>query len=287
MKSVHGRCGLGLATLLLGLLSFKPPAEAASEWVASPRTAARLIAGETVKGAQGPALLAGVQIRLEAGWKTYWRTPGDAGGVPPSFDWAGSTNLAAARVLYPAPHRYTDQAGSTVGYKEAVVFPVEVQAQDPSKPVGLKLAVEYGVCKEVCIPAEAKLQIELTGTADVETAAVLADSLAKVPRVAGAGATAASLPRLGKAAAELEGGRPRLVLDAVFPPDAVGVDMLIEAPEGLYVPLPVEERRQGDGTIRFVADLSRGVELAELKGKPLTITLISAAGSTETTWNMR
>ena len=46
----------------------------------------------TVGGADNGELLAGVQIRLEPGWKTYWRTPGDS-GVPPSFDWSGSKNL--------------------------------------------------------------------------------------------------------------------------------------------------------------------------------------------------
>ena len=32
---------------------------------------------------------AGVEIRLDPGWKTYWRYPGDS-GVPPALDFAGS-----------------------------------------------------------------------------------------------------------------------------------------------------------------------------------------------------
>ena len=71
----------------------------------------------------------------------------------------GEANLAAATVLYPAPKRFSDRAGDTVGYKGTVVFPVRLTAKDPGKPIDLRLSLEYGVCKEICIPAEAALSI--------------------------------------------------------------------------------------------------------------------------------
>src|SRR5690606_17942397 len=95
------------------------------------------------------------------GWKTYWRTPGDAGGLPPAFDWSASSNLASASVLFPAPSRFTDKSGNTIGYKGRVIFPVEIKPEDDAKPVSLKLAMQYGICKEVCIPVDANLEIEL------------------------------------------------------------------------------------------------------------------------------
>ncbi|MGZ5914086.1 MAG: protein-disulfide reductase DsbD domain-containing protein, partial [Hyphomicrobium sp.] len=146
MKHVHlvGLC------LWLGLLSAPTSVEAAtglaSDWVEGHSSRARLIAGNG---------MAGVEVEMPEGWKTYWRTPGDAGGVPPSFDWSKSENLAAATVLYPAPKRFSDRAGDTVGYKGTVVFPVRLTAKDPGKPIDLRLSLEYGVCKEICIPAEA------------------------------------------------------------------------------------------------------------------------------------
>ncbi|MEG4641374.1 protein-disulfide reductase DsbD domain-containing protein, partial [Paracoccus sp. APAP_BH8] len=48
--------------------------------------------GATAEGHRMTAL----HLRLEPGWKTYWRSPGDA-GVPPRFDWAASRNLAEVR----------------------------------------------------------------------------------------------------------------------------------------------------------------------------------------------
>ena len=59
--------------------------------------------------------------------------PGEAGGVPPSFDWSKSTNLESAQVLYPAPKRFTDKAGDTVGYKGTVLFPVRLKPKDASQ----------------------------------------------------------------------------------------------------------------------------------------------------------
>ena len=82
---------------------------AASPWVAGQEAKARLLAGIPQSGS-GP--LAFIEIALTPGWKTYWRTPGDAGGLPPAFDWSKSTNLAAAKVAFPAPQRFTDKSGN-------------------------------------------------------------------------------------------------------------------------------------------------------------------------------
>ena len=52
------------------------------------RSAVRLIGAGA---ATDSTLRAGIEIRLDRGWKTYWRYPGDS-GVPPRFD---STSGAA------------------------------------------------------------------------------------------------------------------------------------------------------------------------------------------------
>ena len=102
----------------------------------------RLVAGApATKSAK--AYLAGIELTLADGWKTYWRMPGDA-GVPPAFDWSGSTNVASVKVLYPAPHRMHEAGAETVGYKTSVVFPVEVVPKDPAQPIDLALVMELG-----------------------------------------------------------------------------------------------------------------------------------------------
>lgn len=135
---------------------------------------ARLIGG----GQQGEHWLAGVEIILDQGFKTYWRNPGDS-GLPPRFDWSGSENVASTEIRWPAPKRHEDAAGVAYVYGKQAVLPVLVKPKDPAKPVKLVLALEYGVCKDICIPAHADLTLDLTG-ADAERKTI-ETALAKVP----------------------------------------------------------------------------------------------------------
>src|SRR5215212_7303543 len=81
-------------------------AQEASSWAQGHSSRVRLVAGGGTAGSQ----LAGVQIELDAGFKTYWRTPGEA-GLPPTFDWSKSANVEAIEVLWPAPSRFDDPGG--------------------------------------------------------------------------------------------------------------------------------------------------------------------------------
>ena len=121
-------------------MMFAAPSRAddASPWNEDSRSAIRLIAGTNVAGAP---LRAGVEIKLQPGWKTYWRYPGDS-GVPPRFDFSGSANLKSAKVLYPAPHLFSDDSGNSLGYKDNVVFPLQVTPAQAGKPVTLRLKLE-------------------------------------------------------------------------------------------------------------------------------------------------
>ena len=127
--------------LALVLLAFSATAAwsqaaepASTDWHQGFNNRARLLAGRAVRdGRQG--LYAGVEIEMPNGWDTYWRSPGEAGGVAPEFDWKGSENLESAHVLYPAPRRLRTKAGDVVGYTDRVVFPVSVTPKDAGKPI--------------------------------------------------------------------------------------------------------------------------------------------------------
>ncbi len=90
---------------------------------------------------------------MQPGWKTYWRYPGDS-GVPPRFDFSGSENLKDAKVLFPAPHLFTDETGHSLGYKNSAIFPLVITPQQPGKPVRLRMKIDYAVCEKLCVPAE-------------------------------------------------------------------------------------------------------------------------------------
>lgn len=256
----------------------------ASPWVEAHGAKARLVAGTAaVDGADGPRVFAGVAVSMSQGWKTYWRSPGDSGGLPPHFDWSRSLNLAKAEVRYPAPRRLKDALGDSIGYSHEVIFPVEIVPEDPSKPVDLHVALYYGICHEICVPAEAELSLHIPVGATLPRSPEISAALAAVPR--GASERRPRDPALKMSEASLEGDRPKLVLEAVFPDAAVSGDMFIEGPDGAYVPLPVRVAEKGD-TVRFAVELTQGADVEELRGKTVRITMVSGAGQSEAYWTI-
>ena len=129
----------------------------ASGWSVGTKSSARLIAAPAAAG--GP-YRAGVEIELAAGAHTYWRTPGEA-GVPPVFDFAGSENVKNAAVSYPAPTRIDESGFELFGYRGDVVFPVDVELTDDSRPAVLSLTLDYAVCGDICLPVKAKATLAL------------------------------------------------------------------------------------------------------------------------------
>ena len=132
---------------------------AASNWITSEFSQLRLISSDDyVAGRQ--SLRLGIHIRLEAGWKTYWRNPGDV-GIPTFFDWSSSQNVQKVFLSWPAPKRISFEGLDSFGYEEEVVFPVRIRPTDPSSPVYINVEVSYAVCKEICLPLDAHVSLEI------------------------------------------------------------------------------------------------------------------------------
>jgi DsbC/DsbD-like thiol-disulfide interchange protein len=226
-------------------------------------------------------LVAGVQLRMDPGWKTYWRNPGDS-GVPPSFDFKGSKNLKRAELLYPAPHRIADANGTAIGYDDEVIFPVKITPEHEGEPVELKLAFEYGLCKNLCIPNEVSLELGLAPDEGKGDATLLENALALTPKEAAPGL----LPAVENVTADLDAPKPKITIDAVFPQGARGTDLFINGEE-TYVPVPKPMGPVAEGKQRFVVDFGSAAEATALKGKTFTLTLVSDLGSTEMTWTAK
>lgn len=249
---------------------------ALSVWRASNFSTARLIGVRTRDNGED-VIWAGVEISLEPGWKTYWRRPGDAGGVPPTFNWSYSSNVASTEVLYPAPSRIVDFGGATIGYEHKVVFPVRVVPVVAGEPVDLKLNLSYGICGSICIPLSAKLSVRIDEDASGSVPQSLRAALDNVP-VAGCGSgTRATVPRLAAHSVVLDGAAPRIELTGVFPDSGSPSDMFVDVGGGdVFVPMPRRRPQKGPGV--YEIDLRRVPDRAELKGQSLSIVLVSSAG---------
>ncbi|MEQ8824741.1 MAG: protein-disulfide reductase DsbD family protein [Filomicrobium sp.] len=295
MTLQNARQVLALAVLLilavgLGSISMAPAASAEpgmlrSDWIKGHASRVRLVAGRMDDGkAQFSAngLVAGVEIELDNGWKTYWQNPGEAGGVPPVFDFGKSQNLAEAKVLYPAPKRLKDKMGDSIGYKYHVVFPVLVTPKNASEPVDLKVDFAFGVCADICIPAEASMQLKVPTDMSRKMPRAIAAALDYVPRAFKSADKGG--PKLLAFTAEFSGKTPNVVLDVSFPGGAEDGDVFAIAPDGIYFPMPKRVKGPDDAAdvARFHVDLREAFDLEELKGKTISLTMVGADGQSKT-----
>jgi DsbC/DsbD-like thiol-disulfide interchange protein len=274
---------LMLATVALTCAGFVPTTQAqdASPWDGEPHGSSRLIAGAAQNTGDKKLARAGIEIRLDPGWKTYWRYPGDS-GVPPTLDFAGSENVKSVSTLWPAPERFADGAGGySIGYHGNVVLPLQVIPNDAAKPSALHVKLGYAVCGKLCVPAEARHTLTLSGKAGTEEPA-LAAAEARVPRRVALGAqgslTIASVRR------ETSGKRARVVV-LVGAPDGVAVDLFAEGPTPEWaLPLPQPESNalaSPDGMRRYIFDLDGLPPGAKAEGAMLRITAVSPTDAIE------
>lgn len=225
---------------------------------------ARLIGG----GRQGDAWLAGIEITLDPGFKTYWRNPGDS-GLPPRFDWSASENVEAVDLRWPAPGRHEDAAGVAYAYEQRVVLPVLVKAKEPGRPVRLVLAAEYGVCRDICIPANADLSLDL---AEGQDRPAIEAALAKVPHPQALGAPA----DLSVVSVEPQGGDKSAFSVVVRAPSGAKPDLFAEGPDNWYF-----STSQADAQNRFTLTVEE--KPREASGPvPLRLTLVAGDKAVET-----
>lgn len=246
---------------------------AVSPWSKSSHSSLRLIAGATAPSGKQRV---GVQITMSPGYKTYWRSPGDA-GVPPVFDWSGSENVGGLDVRWPAPERFEDGNGYSIGYVGEVVVPVSVQPVDPQKPVTLVLALEYAVCEKICIPAKGEARLWLEPGVTSVSSPLLESYEARVPASVKLGQKRDKLGILDVKPDEDKGEAGlRIVLRT--PPEGAIEDVFVEGP-GMWSFGKPDMTPQPDGSISAfvkINDRPKGASgptpfIVTVRGKPAAV----------------
>lgn len=251
-------------------------AQDASAWDKEAHAEARLIAGSAIKTADTSYVRAGVEIRLDPGWKTYWRDPGDS-GVPPTFDFAGSENVGAVTVRWPAPKKFPDGAGgNSIGYVDRVVLPLQVMPKDAARQPLVHVKLSYAICGNLCVPAEADLELALSGNGAEDAAIAKADM--RVPRRvalgSGEGLSIRSVHR------EPGDGHDRVVVD-VAAPKGSRVDLFVEGPTPDWA-LPLPQPSGTDGDVQhFTFELDGLPTGARTEGATLTFTAVAGDDAIE------
>ncbi|WP_085903964.1 protein-disulfide reductase DsbD family protein [Kiloniella majae] len=270
---------LGIFFVFFALFSVPFTAQGSSSpWIEEEFSRVRLVTGQETLGDAGKVML-GLQFELKEGWKTYWRSPGDA-GFPVSLDLAGSENLKSWQFYWPVPHRFTLFGLQTFGYSKEVVFPFEIQANDPQQDVTLRGTASYLLCKEICIPFDAEVTIRLpAGEAFPSLEAGIVD--AYVRQVPGLGAETG----LDITDSFLDGEGEDLVLKVYGSTKEQGFqkpDVIVEGPPGFSFSGPEVVILDDGSKAEFTIPVSSYKETkGVLEGKQITLSLVDGTKGVE------
>lgn len=219
-------------------------------------------------GQDGVALLAW-EATLTDGWKTYWRSPGEAGLPVRLFQDGQELDL-----FYPFPERFELFGLETFGYSDQVIIPFQV----PLKEGVTTLSADFMVCKEICVPFETSYEITVGGAdrGTIVTDTRVRNWLARVPERTGtapAGLTIQSVRLTGMP------GHQNLIVDASAAQPLTKADMLAELDEMTQFHTPSIRLLKDGRSARFVLPAMSGKKGRDLAGKRVRLTFSDGRGN--------
>jgi DsbC/DsbD-like thiol-disulfide interchange protein len=140
----------------------------------------------------GSTIYVALRQKIQPGWHTYWRNPGDAGDAT-KIVWTLPTGWTAGDIVWPTPEKSRVGPLLDYAYTGEVLLPVPITVPADAKPgstVTLKAAAAFLVCEQICMPEDAVVTLDLPVVAgapgpDAEWGAVVAKTLADAPKSAG------------------------------------------------------------------------------------------------------
>ena len=121
----------------------------------------------------GDTIWAGVDMKMDPEWHTYWRNPGEA-GMATKIQWQLPPGVTAGDIQWPLPEKLPPAEVTTYGYNNEVILlvPLKIAADlKPGMALDLKANVSWLECKEECIPGSATVAAQLHTGWKTETSA--------------------------------------------------------------------------------------------------------------------
>ena len=128
-----------------------------SAWNMGEESQVRIISPLTHNNNQKEIFL-GLEYHLQDGWKTYWQSPGD-GGFPQEINWNRSKNIKSLEIQWPVPQKFEILGLQSIGYQNNIIFPLKIDLINPQESTEVILDINYLVCKDICIPGNAVLDL--------------------------------------------------------------------------------------------------------------------------------
>ena len=135
----------------------------AADKASTPRVEAQLISQVTSVPATGGTISLALHQTMQPEWHTYWRNPGES-GEPTNLVWTLPSGFSASDIKWPQPERIPYGELANYGYSHQVLLRVEIvvpQGLTPGSTVTFKTDASWLVCKDICVPEQATLDLTL------------------------------------------------------------------------------------------------------------------------------
>ncbi len=254
---------------------------ASTPWAENAEGRLRLIAKSPTVGKELKILL-GLHFQTAPDWHIYWRSPGDA-GYPPKIDWAGSENLAAAKILWPTPARFSIGKIETIGYTGEIVLPIEITLSAAQSKTQFRAHVDYLTCKEICVPHNYRFALDLYD--GLSLSAPEADLIDIFYQSAADTGGQKSLMNIRQVLIAGQDAAPSIEIHGFKADGFSKPDVFLESNLPLAFSKPQITRGQSPGEKIFTVEVSANdpKDFKELTRAPITITMVDSGKSYETT----
>ena len=197
-----------------------------------------------------------LDVKLEEGWKTYWRSPGE-GGVAPEINW--TSPVSSVDWQWPTPGRFDVAGVSTQGYMGDIVFPITVTSSE--KLDKLSGVLTLSTCSNVCILTDYPFELDLTEPVPADFTWAFNQAKGGVPPTNGlieqvsAGFSGNKLIVELQKSPDTEWGKPNIFTD-VIDGAALGVPKIKTSGNGLIASIEVNDDWGGEAPNLIGKDIS-------------------------------
>ncbi len=113
----------------------------------------------TATAKPGETVWAGVHLKLDPGWHTYWLNPGDS-GQEATIEWVLPPGIKAGSIQWPIPDKLNSEGLITYVYHDEVLLlvPLEIGTGTAKGSLPIKANVRWLECEKSCLPARGTVE---------------------------------------------------------------------------------------------------------------------------------
>ena len=110
------------------------------------------------------SLIIGIKMDMQENWHTYWKNPGDSGGII-EVKWGYKDDaINISEILWPSPELIPYPPLMTYGYEDFVIFPFKISSSEILvDEINIEANIDFLICADICVPEKAFIKTSIGG----------------------------------------------------------------------------------------------------------------------------